>query len=255
MNTNPLPLTAAMLSLALLALGLLPAGAVAEQPDGAPPAWPEPVPDDRLYSFVRFDRLEAGFGAGPDSKRWDAQGSFGGDYHRLWLKTEGEGELNRAAEAAEIQLLYDRAISPFWNLQAGLRHDWRPNPDRSFAALGVQGLAPYWFETDAALFLSEDGDVSVRLELEYELLLTQRLILQPRLEINAAADAVAEYGVGDGLNRTEAGLRMRYEIRREFAPYIGLSWTGLHGETADLAEAAGGDDAQLQGVIGLRAWY
>lgn len=249
------PLTTTMLSVTAMALGLCLASAAAEQPDGAPPAWPEPVPDTRLYGFMQVDRLEAGFGDGPDTKRWDAQGWVGGDYHRLWLKTEGEGELNRAAESAEVQVLYSRTIRAFWDLQAGLRHDWRPNPARSFATLGIQGLAPYWLEADAALFLSEDGDVSARLELEYELLLTQRLILQPRLEFDAAADAVPEYGVGDGLGSTEAGLRLRYEIRREFAPYIGISWTGLHGETADFAETAGGDDSRLQWLIGLRAWY
>lgn len=253
MSASNRPMTTTV-PIAAAALGLCLAGAAAGQPSGAPPSWPEPVPDGRLYGFMQVDRFESGFGDGPDTKRWDAQGWIGGDYHRLWLKTEGEGELNRTAESAEIQILYGQAIRPFWNLQAGLRHDWRPNPARSFAALGMQGLAPYWLEVDAALFLSEDGDVSARLELEYELLLTQRLILQPRLQLNAA-EAVPEYGIGAGLGSTEAGLRLRYEIRRELAPYIGVSWTGLHGESADFTEAAGGDDVRLQWLIGLRAWY
>ena len=151
--------------------------------------------------------------------------------------------------------MYNRTISPFWGAQAGIRYDTNPGEDRGFAVLGIQGLAPYWFESDTALFVSEDGDVSFRGEFEYELLLTQRLILQPRLELNASANDVPEYGLGQGINNTEMGLRLRYEIKREFAPYIGVRWEQLYGETKDIAQRAGENTSNTYFVVGIRAWY
>ena len=137
----------------------------------------------------------------------------------------------------------------------GLRYDTNPGPDRGFAVFNLTGLAPYWFETDTSLYVSEDGDVSINGEYEYELLLTQRLILQPRAEFTANARDVPEYGLGRGLNSTEMGLRLRYEIRREFAPYIGVSWTQKYGDTKDMAQAAGESTSSTAFVVGIRAWY
>lgn len=221
---------------------------------GAPASWPEPVPSMRFGQFL-IDRLEAGFADAEDSNVWDAQGWYGGDVHKGWLKTEGEGAQGKPLESAELQLGYGRMFSRFWDLQIGLRHDFRPDPDRTFLAVGVQGLAPYFFELDAATFVSDDGDVSLRVEAEYELLLTQRLILQPRFELNAAIQAVESIGIGSGVNTTETGLRLRYEISRKFGPYVGFSWTQRYGETADLARAEGGATSVNALVVGVRAWF
>ena len=152
-------------------------------------------------------------------------------------------------------MLYSRAISPFFDLQVGLRHDVEPDPNRTFAVLGIQGLAPQWFEIDAAAFLSDDGDLSLRFEAEYDLLLTQRLVLQPRFEINAGGSDVPELQLGSGIRDTQLGLRLRYEIRREIAPYIGLSWSRLWGETADRAESIGDDSDSFGLVAGVRFWF
>jgi copper resistance protein B len=222
---------------------------------GAPPGWPAPVEDADIYYFLQDDRLEAGFGGGEDIITWDGQGWIGGDWNKLWVKTEGEGVQGETPEDAEVQLLYSRTISPFWDLQAGGRYDLQPDPERAHAVIGIQGLAPQWFEVDAAAFLSDKGDATFRVEVEYEWLLTQRLILQPRVEINAAAQSIPELGLGSGINNSEMGLRLRYEIRREIAPYIGISWKKAWGDTADIARAGGAETSSLYFVAGLRLWY
>jgi copper resistance protein B len=222
---------------------------------GAPPKWPAPAGDTDIYHFLLIDRLEAGFGGGEDIIAWDGQGWIGGDWNKLWVKTEGEGVQGESPEDAEIQALYSRTISPFWDFQAGARYDIRPKPERAHAVIGVQGLAPQWFEVDAAAFISNKGDATFRVEVEYEWLLTQRLILQPRVEINAAAQSIPELGLGSGINYSEMGLRLRYEFRREFAPYIGVSWKKTWGDTADLARAGGAETSSLYFVTGLRLWY
>lgn len=201
------------------------------------------------------DRLETAFGDGDERYAWDLQGWYGGDIHRLWLKSEGEGEPGGRVHDLEVQALYSRAVSPFFNAQFGIRYDLRPDPDRSYLVAGIQGLLPFVFEIDAALFLSNDGDLSARAEAEYDLRITQRLVLQPRLELAFAARATPELGNGSGFNSVEAGLRLRYEIRREVAPYIGLALEQKLGGTADLARAAGDDARRLQLVIGARFWF
>ncbi len=234
---------------------VIPQGPV-EPSSGAPLAWKKPIKDQQIHKFFLIDRLEYGDVDGTNNYLWDAQGWIGGDYNKLWLKTEGEGPMRGGSpEDTEFQALYNRTITPFWSAQAGLRYDVNPNPDRGFAVFGLQGLAPYWFESDTALFVSEDGDVSFRGEFEYELLLTQRLILQPRAEINASAQDVPEYGLGSGLNNTEMGIRLRYEIKREFAPYIGVRWEQTYGETKDIAQAEGEETSSTAFVVGIRAWY
>ena len=234
---------------------VIPQGA-ADPHSGAPLAWDKPIHDKQPHSFWLIDRLEYGDVEGTNNYLWDAQGWIGGDLNKLWLKSEGEGPMRGGSpEDTEFQALYNRTISPFWNAQAGLRYDVNPNPDRGFAVVGLQGLAPYWLESDLALFVSEGGDVSFRSEFEYELLLTQKLILQPRAEINAAVQDAPAYGVGNGLNNTELGLRLRYEFVREFAPYIGVRWEQTYGETKDMAQAEGESTSSTAFVIGLRAWY
>jgi len=222
---------------------------------GVPPGWPAPAGDADIYHFLLIDRLEAGFGGRENIIAWDAQGWIGGDYNKFWFKTEGEGAQGVTPEDAEIQALYSRTISPFWDFQAGARYDIQPSPERAHAVIGIQGLAPQWFEVDATAFLSHRGDATFRLDIEYEWLLTQRLILQPRAAINAAAQAVQELGLGSGINNSELGLRLRYEIRREFSPYIGVSWKKTWGDTAALARADGAETSSLYFLAGLRLWF
>lgn len=209
---------------------------------------------EEIYTLVLVDRLEYQTAEGHDILLWDAQGWLGGDYDKLWLKTEGErarGDL----EEAELQALYSRAVAPFWDLQLGVKHDFAPHPARTSGVIGIQGLARYWFEVDAAAFVSEDGDVSARVEAEYDLLLTQRLVLQPRAELNFAIQDVDELGIGSGLSTAELGLRLRYEIKREVAPYVGVSWSRKVGETARFARAEGEDAGVVSLVAGLRLWF
>lgn len=206
--------------------------------------------------MVMLERLEARIPTegGSEGYLWDAQAFYGGDINRLVIKTEGEGEFGGGIEDAEIQALYSRAIGPFFDLQAGVRFD--PEPDtRSHAVIGVQGLAPYMFELDAALFLSDRGDITARIKAEYDQRITQRLILQPRIEAELSAQSIPERGIGAGFTKVEPGLRLRYEIEREFAPYIGIEYEAKTGETADIARAAGEDPDGIKLLIGLRAWF
>ena len=206
--------------------------------------------------FVQADRLEYRSNEGNPVGLWDLQGWYGGDINKLWIKTEGEYSFEEdTAEDAEIQALWSRSIARYFDLQTGIRHDFEPGPSRTFGVIGVQGLAPYMFEVDAAAFFSEDGDASIRVEAEYEILLTQRLILQPRTELNFEFQDVPEYELGSGLSKAEAGLRLRYEIKRELAPYVGISWERAYGDTAEIIRASGEDVTSVSLVAGLRAWF
>ena len=224
---------------------------------------PPPVEDSAIRSFFLIDQLEhtttryTGGDNNGDALRFNTAGWIGGDYNRLWLYTEGTKVYDGKLEDADVQLLYGRLIAPFWDLQAGLRYakPLSDGPSRSYAVFGVQGLAPYRFGVQAATFLSERGDVSARAEFEYELLLTQRWILQPRLAVNYALQEVREQGIGRGLNDIELGLRLRYEIKREFAPYVGVSWQSRYGGTADFARDRGEDVNEWSLVTGVRLWF
>ncbi|QYJ08121.1 copper resistance protein B [Qipengyuania flava] len=206
--------------------------------------------------MVLVERLEARIdaGDGEDGYLWDAQAWYGGDVNRLVLKTEGEGEFGGAVEDAEIQALYSRAIGPFFDLQAGIRLD-PIDGTRGYAVVGVQGLAPYMFHVDGALFLSDQGDLTARVEAEYDQKITQQLILQPRIEIEASAQDIPARGIGAGFTKIEPGLRLRYEFVPEFAPYIGVEYEAKLGETADIARLAGEDPDGFKLLIGLRAWF
>lgn len=205
--------------------------------------------------MVLVDQLEYRAVKGGDSYAWDGQAWFGGDRDRLWLKSEGDVAFDGGLENAEVQALYSRAIGPWFNLQAGVRYDLRPQLDRAHLAVGIQGLAPYWFEIDAALFLSDRGDLTARFEAEYDQRVTNRLILQPRVEFDLAAQDVAAIGAGSGLSSLEAGLRLRYEFKREFAPYFGVQYERRLGGSAEFARAAGTDVGGWALVIGLRSWF
>lgn len=220
----------------------------------------KPIEDNPVVYLLLFDQLEYKTGEGRGAFAWNVQGWIGTDYNRFWVKTEGERELSVNEDGnAEFQLLYSRLISPYFDFQAGVRHDELygsgPHRQRSFGVIGIQGLGLYWFELEFALFASEDGDVSTRLTGEYDLLITQRLVLQPRLETEVAVQEVEEFGVGEGFNYVELGARLRYEIRRELAPYIGVSWLRKVGETADIARRKGEEADDLSFVLGLRLWF
>ncbi len=214
------------------------------------------IPDNEIFATFLADRLEYQTREGNEILLWDIQAWVGSDYNKVYFKSEGSYLLDGdKAEEITTELLYSRNITTFWDVQAGIRHDFRPEPTRTFAAFGVQGLAPLWFEVEATAYVSEDGDISASLEAEYDLLLSQRLVLQPRFETSIAVQEVEEYGVGQGINDIGLGLRLRYEISRKFAPYIGVSWTQKIGETADLAEAEGEDTNVTSLVIGVRGWF
>ncbi|RZK03376.1 MAG: copper resistance protein B [Novosphingobium sp.] len=206
-------------------------------------------------SQVMVDIAEVALRSGRETYRWDAEGWFGGDVDRLVVKTEGEGAFGDAFEGGEVQALYSRAIDPYFNLQAGLRQDIGPGPSRSFVSLGIEGLAPYWFDVEGQLFLSDRGDLLARLGGYYDLRITQRLVLQPRAEVNLAAQNMAPEGIGSGLVDAELGLRLRYEVVREVAPYLGISWERQFGRTARLTRARGDGTGGFTFVAGLRTWF
>jgi copper resistance protein B len=207
------------------------------------------------FSQLMVDRLEYRAGPGRNGFHWEGEGWIGGDIHRLAIKSEGEGDVGGRLERAEVQALYSRAVDPWWNLIVGVRHDMRPAPGRSYATIGVEGLAPYWFELEAQLFLSDKGDAHLRIEGSYDQRITQRLILQPAAELNLAAQDVPELGIGAGVSDVELGLRLRYEITRRLAPYLGVNWERKLGGSARYARAAGKDPSSTSLVAGLRLWF
>lgn len=212
------------------------------------------------YGLLLVDQLEYRQHEGDDLLRWDAEGWYGGDVNRFWFKTEGEHTAQGpSAGGAEIHGYYGRLIAPFWDAQVGLRYDqqWEPGSasSRAFAAIGLQGFAPYRFDVAPALFISEDGDLSARLTATRDYRFTQRLIAQGRFETEIAAQDVPKFGVGEGVNYLELGFRLRYEIRREFAPYIGVNWERKLGGTETMARQSGEDPNVLSFVAGVRIWF
>lgn len=207
------------------------------------------------FSQVLLNLAEYQFRNGRDGYRWDGEAWFGGDINRLFVKSEGEGAFRKGVESAEVQALYSRTIGPYFNLQAGIRQDLGPSPKRTYATVGFEGLAPGFFELSGAAFLSNKGDLLGRLEGYYDQRITQRLILQPRAELNFAAQDVPENRIGSGLSNAELGLRLRYEIRREFAPYVGVSWDRRFGDTARYVRADGDRATSKSIVAGIRVWF
>ncbi|MBA2770631.1 MAG: copper resistance protein B, partial [Sphingomonas sp.] len=175
--------------------------------------------------------------------------------NRLWIKSEGEGAFGRSIEKAEMQALYSRAVGPYFNLQGGLRYDFKPNPSRVYAAVGFEGLAPSFFDVEGTLFLSNKGELMARAEGYYDQRIAQRLILQPRAELNFAAQNSREIGVGAGLSDAELGLRLRYDIRREFAPYVGVQYRRAFGDTRRFLREDGEDPDGWSLVTGIRFWF
>jgi len=210
--------------------------------------------DNPIVTKVMFDQLEIHNEDGANPLVIEAQAWIGKDLNKFWLKTDFE-QRDGEIEEAEVQALYSRAIAPYWDLQIGIRHDIQPTPTQTWGVLGIQGLAPYFFEVDAALFVGESGKTALRVAAEYELLFTQSLILSPEVEVNIYGQNDWETGVGSGLSDITASLRLRYEIKREFAPYVGVSWSKQFGTTADITERKGEANNDTSMIAGVRIWF
>ncbi|RMS66747.1 Copper resistance protein B [Pseudomonas syringae pv. aceris] len=212
------------------------------------------VHDTALNSFFIFEKLEWQDADDGSALNWEAQGWIGGDVDRLWLRSEGE-RTNGKTEEAEVHALWGHSISPWWDLVGGVRQDFKPGDPQTWAAFGIQGLALYNFEAQATAYLGEGGQTAARLEGDYDILLTNKLILQPTAELNFYGKNDPGRGVGSGLSESEVGLRLRYEIRPEFAPYIGVTWNRAYGKTADYARDEGEDINEARLVLGVRVWF
>lgn len=210
------------------------------------------------FSAMRIDlaeyQLGLGKSSGGDGYRWEGEG-WVGDVNRLVLRTRGEGSVSGRLDQAELEGAYSRAISPWWNLQVGFRQDIRPTPSRTHAMLAVEGLAPYKFDVLAGLFLSDKGQLTARFEGTVDERITRRLVLQPRGEIDLSAQDMSAQRLGAGLTSAELGLRLRYEMTRKFAPYVGVSWTWASGRTADYRRIDGESTAARAIVLGIKSLF
>jgi copper resistance protein B len=217
-----------------------------------------PVHDNPKFATIRADRFE--YRTSNESGEvflWDIQAWYGGDYNKLYLESEGEWPDGMdSPESMITELLYGRSYSAFWDVRAGIRQlDVESGPERTFAVVGLLGLAPQWIETQANLLVGEDDDYRMDAEFEYNLYLTQRLILQPRLETEVLFRDQPEYNLGQGFTKIETGVRTRYELSRKFAPYLGVSWGTSLGETRNIVQRGGNDPDSLFFVAGLKFWY
>lgn len=201
-----------------------------------------------------MDQLEQRQADEGDFTTWDLGGWLGNDEHRLWLRSEGERS-NQGTQSAELSLLYGRPLARWWDGVIGLRQNFKPGPSQTFLAFGLQGLAPYWFELEATAYLGESGQLEGRIEAEYELLLSNRVILQPLIELEASSESDRLRGTASGMNKLETGLRLRYEIRREFAPYVGVAWERNLGKAARWARDRGESVSETTWLLGIRFWY
>ena len=210
--------------------------------------------DEHSFGSLMFDRFEAVRSNDNTSAAFDLMAWHGRDYDRVLLKSEGHYD-NHQIEELSSELLWSHAVAAYWNSQLGVRYDSGDGHDRYWLAFGYQGLSPYWFEVDATAYLGPEGRTALNVEAEYEVLLTQRLILQPRIEADAYGKEDEARAIGAGLSEMSAGLRLRYEIRREIAPYIGVEWAGKFGESADYLRAADEPTSETRVLAGLRFWF
>ena len=219
-----------------------------------PLAMPPPVMDQTILAHVLFNEFEGRWNGSNSEFRWEGQGWVGTDYDKLWIKSEGTLS-NGAVDDGQDHFLYSRAITTYFDLQGGLRSDIDSRPTRNWAAFGIQGLAPYFFDLELTGFASGDGHLAAKLEAAYDILLTQRLILQPQIELNVYSKADLARLVGVGFSDVDTGLRLRYEFSRKFAPYFGVVYQGKVGQTAIFARQAGESTGDFRFVFGLRAWF
>ena len=246
-----------------------------EPGDAPPPPVPTDFPADRFFPPARMavsraamvkemtfstfalqvDQLEWRSGKGGDGFGWEGQAWYGGDIDRVVLASEGEGLFGERAERIELGAYWRHALDPWFNLQLGMRQDFRPDPRRTYALLGIEGLAPYWFELEGQLLVSNKGDIHARGKAGYTQRITQSLVLEPEAEVDFAFQEVPELNVGAGFERLELGLRLRYERNRSLAPYVGVNWERKLGGTADFARAAGEGVSGVSAVFGARAMF
>lgn len=239
---------------AVLGAVLLSAGAGAQQRP-TEPNWPQPERNNATFGKVMLNQNELRTGNGTTTYRWEGEGWYGDSLNQAWFRSEGRLDTNAGVvNEAEVQALYSRAVTTYFNLQAGLRYDLRPGPARPWLAFGVEGLAPFSWEIGAFGFVSDGGHAAARFEGYHDLYLTQRLIAQPQFEINFYSKSDPRRAIGAGLSDLDTGLRFRYELRRKFAPYIGITFEREFGQTADFARAEHASVQELRLAVGIRTW-
>lgn len=215
-----------------------------------------PVMGDRIFKHALLEQFESRTN-GPDNElRWDGEAWAGTDMNRLWLKTEGIANTSGVSDG-DHELLYDRPIPrmKYFDAQVGVRADLDSGPARAWAAIGIEGLAPYYFEFAPTLYIRNDGHIAGRITGSYDLLLTQRWIVQPEAELNLYSKDDPARGMGSGFSELDTGVRLRYEISRKFAPYVGFAYNGKYGDTAIYSRRARETTSDPRFVFGLRLWY
>ena len=215
----------------------------------------QPVMDQGIFAHAILNQNEGRWNDTETEYRWEGQGWVGTDYDKLWIKSEGTVQSNGTVDDGQDQFLYSRAITTYFDLQGGLRSDLDSRPTRNWAAFGIQGLAPYFFDLEVTGFVSGEGHLASKLEASYDLLLTQRLILQPQIELNVYSKSDPARQVGAGFSDIDTGLRLRYEFSRTFAPYLGVVYEGKFGQTANFARQAGESTSDVRFVFGIRTWF
>jgi len=253
MSTRIIPIAAVLFAFTAPAVAETPAANVEPTP-GMEPGAIQPVMDQGIFAHAIFNQLEGRWNGSNTEFRWDGQGWIGTDYDKLWIKSEGT--LSKGAlDDGQQQFLYSRAVTTYFDFQGGLRSDLDSRPTRNWAAFGIQGLAPYFFDLEVTGFVSSEGHLAGKLEASYDLLLTQRLILQPQIELNVYSKSDPARLVGSGFSDIDTGLRLRYEFSRTFAPYLGVVYQGTFGQTANFARQAGESTGDVRFVFGIRTWF
>lgn len=217
---------------------------------------PAPVMDNQVFAHVLLDQLE-GRTSGPNGNfRWDGEAWVGTDMNKLWLKSEGFANTNTVSDGDQ-EALYDRPIphTRYLDGQVGVRADLGSGPVRTWAAVGIEGLVPYYFQFAPTLYIRDGGNVAARVTGSYDLLLTQRLIVQPEAELNFYNKDDPARLTGSGLSDLDTGVRLRYEVSRKFAPYVGFAYNGKYGKSASYSRRAGDSTSEPRFIFGLRLWY
>ena len=215
----------------------------------------QPVMDREIFAHVILNENEGRFNGSNTQYRWDGEGWVGTDFNKLWVKSEGTLQSNGTLEDGQHQFLYSRAITTYFDLQGGLRSDIDSRPTRNWAAFGIQGLAPYFFDLELTGFVSDQGHLSAKLEASYDLLITNRLILQPQIEVDLYSKADPARLIGAGFSSIDTGLRLRYEFSRKFAPYLGVVYEGNFGQTASYARRMAESTGDFRFAFGVRIWF
>ena len=254
MSARIIPVVAILFAFAAPAVAETPAANV-EPPLGMEPGAMQPVMDQAIFAHAIFNQLEGRWNGSNTQFRWDGQGWVGTDYDKLWIKSEGTLQSSGTLDDGQQQFLYSRAITTYFDLQGGLRSDIDSRPTRSWGAFGIQGLASYFFDLEVTGFVSGEGHLAAKLEASYDLLLTQQLILQPQIELNVYSKADPTSLIGNGFSDIDTGLRLRYEIDRKFAPYVGVVYQGKFGQTANFARQAGESTSDVRFAFGIRVWF